>query len=149
VATERIPGIPGNLFPGGPIFAGPGAPATNVTVNVTGNNIDNQVDLDAMAQQVAAAVADGQRSAANARAQHAGSGGLMRYTTPQARAIPKATMASTMMMPMAFRSLRSWSARGQWRSVYDRGSFGSIAVNTTAPRRLPYAASTANRLRFG
>jgi hypothetical protein len=62
----NIPGIPGNLFPGGPIFAGPGAPATNVTVNVTGNNIDNQVDVDAMAQQLAAAVADGQRSAANA-----------------------------------------------------------------------------------
>jgi hypothetical protein len=68
VSGEAVnaPGIPGNLFPGGPIFAGPGAPATNVTVNVTGNNIDNQVDVDAMAQQLAAAVADGQRSAANA-----------------------------------------------------------------------------------
>jgi hypothetical protein len=65
-SEPNIPGIPGNLFPGGPIFAGPGAPATNVTVNVTGNNIDNQVDLDALAQQVAAAAADGQASASNA-----------------------------------------------------------------------------------
>jgi hypothetical protein len=62
----NVPGVPGNLFPGGPIFAGPAAGDTHITVTVTGNNIDNQVDMDAMAQQLAAAVEAGQRSAANA-----------------------------------------------------------------------------------
>jgi hypothetical protein len=61
----NIPGLPGGLFPGGPIFAGP-PPGATIHVTVTGNNIDNQVDVDAMAQQLAAAVAAGQASAANA-----------------------------------------------------------------------------------
>jgi hypothetical protein len=77
----------------------------------------------------------------------------MRYTTPQARAMPKATMASTTMMPMAFRSLRSLRSSRAWRSVYGRGSFGSIAVNTTAPLRLSlrrqYRKAVAFWLRSG
>jgi tape measure domain-containing protein len=61
----NIPGLPGGLFPGGPIFAGP-PPGATIHVTVTGNNIDNQVDVDDMARQLAAAVAAGQASAANA-----------------------------------------------------------------------------------
>lgn len=61
----NIPGVPGNLFPGGPIFAGPGAPTSNVTVNVTGNNIDSQVDVDNLTLQIAEAVAAGQRRSSN------------------------------------------------------------------------------------
>lgn len=61
----NIPGVPGNLFPGGPIFAGTGVGGP-VTINVQTGPIDNQVDVDQMAQQIAGAVAAAQERSANA-----------------------------------------------------------------------------------
>jgi hypothetical protein len=61
----NIPGVPGNLFPGGPIFAGTGVGGP-ITVNVQTGPIDNQIDVDQVAQQIAGAVAAAQARTANA-----------------------------------------------------------------------------------
>jgi tape measure domain-containing protein len=64
IAAAPIGGLPGPAALAG--GAGAGTVDNSVTVTLTGNTIASQVDVDDMAQQLAAAVADGQRSAANA-----------------------------------------------------------------------------------
>jgi hypothetical protein len=63
----NIPGVPGNLFPGGPIFAGPPPGDTTNIVNFNGPvNASTPEDREALAQDIAAQWAAAQARTANA-----------------------------------------------------------------------------------